>query len=137
MAKDLFHQAVRNALEKENWSITDDPLSLKLGGVDLYIDLGAEKLLAAERAGQKIAVEIKTFGGRSEIAEFHLALGQFLNYRLALQVSDSQRELFLAVPQVIYESFFTLEFIKMSITNYQIKLLVYEPATETIALWKN
>jgi len=137
MAKDLFHQAVRNALEKENWSITDDPLSLKLGGVDLYIDLGAEKLLAAERAGQKIAVEIKTFGGRSEIAEFHLALGQFLNYRLALQVSDPQRELFLAVPQVIYESFFTLEFIKMSITNYQIKLLVYEPATETIALWKN
>ncbi|MBD2633732.1 XisH family protein [Limnothrix sp. FACHB-881] len=137
MAKDLFHQAVRNALEKENWSITDDPLSLKLGGVDLYIDLGAEKLLAAERAGQKIAVEIKTFGGRSEIAEFHLALGQFLNYRLALQVSDPARELFLAVPQVIYESFFTLEFIKMSITNYQIKLLVYEPATETIALWKN
>jgi len=137
MAKDLFHQAVRNALEKENWFITDDPLSLKLGGVDLYIDLGAEKLLAAERAGQKIAVEIKTFGGRSEIAEFHLALGQFLNYRLALQVSDPQRELFLAVPQVIYESFFTLEFIKMSITNYQIKLLVYEPATETIALWKN
>lgn len=137
MAKDLFHQAVRNALEKENWSITDDPLSLKLGGVDLYIDLGAEKLLAAERAGQKIAVEIKTFGGRSEIAEFHLALGQFLNYRLALQVSDPDRELFLAVPQVIYESFFTLEFIKMSITNYQIKLLVYEPATETIALWKN
>ena len=137
MAKDLFHQAVRNALEKENWSITDDPLSLKLGGVDLYIDLGAEKLLAAERAGQKIAVEIKTFGGRSEIAEFHLALGQFLNYRLALQVSDPARELFLAVPQVIYESFFTLEFIKMSITNYQIKLLVYEPVTETIALWKN
>ena len=137
MAKDLFHQAVRNALEKENWSITDDPLSLKLGGVDLYIDLGAEKLLAPERAGQKIAVEIKTFGGRSEIAEFHLALGQFLNYRLALQVSDPARELFLAVPQVIYESFFTLEFIKMSITNYQIKLLVYEPVTETIALWKN
>lgn len=137
MAKDLFHQAVRNALEKENWFITDDPLSLKLGGVDLYIDLGAEKLLAAERAGQKIAVEIKTFGERSEIAEFHLALGQFLNYRLALQVGDPDRELFLAVPQVIYESFFTLEFIKMSITNYQIKLLVYEPATETIALWKN
>ncbi|MCG9886384.1 MAG: XisH family protein [Cyanobacteria bacterium] len=137
MAKDLFHQSVRNALEKDEWLITDDPLSLKLGGVDLYIDLGAEKLLAAERAGQKIAVEIKTFEGRSEIAEFHLALGQFLNYRLALQLSEPDRELFLAIPQIIYETFFSLEFIKTSITNYQIKLLVYEPSTETIVLWKS
>lgn len=137
MAKDLFHQSVRNALEKDEWLITDDPLSLKLGGVDLYIDLGAEKLLAAERAGQKIAVEIKTFGGRSEIAEFHLALGQFLNYRLALQLSEPDRELFLAIPQIIYETFFSLEFIKTSTTNYQIKLLVYEPSTETIVLWKS
>lgn len=137
MAKDLFHQAVRKALEKDNWLITDDPLNLKLGGVDMYVDLGAEKLLAAERAGQKIAVEIKTFGGRSEIAEFHLALGQFLNYRLALQISDPERELFLAVPEIIYETFFSLEFIRMSIANYQIKLLVYEPITEAIALWKS
>lgn len=137
MAKDLFHQAVRKALEKDNWLITDDPLNLKLGGVDMYVDLGAEKLLAAERAGQKIAVEIKTFGGRSEIAEFHLALGQFLNYRLALQISDPERELFLAVPEIIYETFFSLEFIRMSIANYQIKLLVYEPITEAITLWKS
>lgn len=103
----------------------------------MYVNLGAEKLLAAERGDQKIAVEIKTFGGRSEITEFHLAIGQFLNYRLALQISDPNRELFLAVPCIVYESFFSVEFIKMSIANYQIKLLVYEPVTEAILLWKN
>lgn len=77
MAKDLFHQSVRNALEKDEWLITDDPLSLKLGGVDLYIDLGAEKLLAAERAGQKIAVEIKTLGGDQKLLNFIWRLVNF------------------------------------------------------------
>lgn len=137
MARDLFHQAVRTALEKEGWMITDDPLTIKLGGVDFFIDLGAEQMLAAEREGRKIAVEIKTFGGRSEIAEFHLALGQFLNYRLALQMSEPDRELYLAVPHIIYQSFFSLEFIKTSVSTYQIKLLVYQSTTEEIVLWKS
>jgi hypothetical protein len=59
--RDLFHQAVRKALEKEGWSITHDPLTLQVGGVEMSIDLGAEQLLAAEKEGQKIAVEIKSF----------------------------------------------------------------------------
>lgn len=51
----------------------------------MRIDLGAEKLLAAEREGEKIAVEIKSFLSPSAITDFHLALGQFLNYRTALR----------------------------------------------------
>ena len=61
MAKDLFHDAIRNALIKDGWQVTEDPLFLKIGGVELYIDLGAEKLIAAERNNEKIAVEIKSF----------------------------------------------------------------------------
>jgi hypothetical protein len=60
MARDLFHDAVRNALVKDGWIITEDPLFLKIGGVEIYIDLGAEKLIAAERNNEKIAVEIKS-----------------------------------------------------------------------------
>ena len=60
-AKDLFHDAVREALEKEGWTITDDPLYFTVGEVDFYIDLGAEQLIAAERGTEKIAVEIKSF----------------------------------------------------------------------------
>ena len=48
-AKDIFHNAVKNALQKEKWVITNDPLSLNIGGVEMYIDLGAEKLIAAEK----------------------------------------------------------------------------------------
>ncbi len=110
-AKDIFHDAVKTALQKDGWAITDDPLHLRLSGViDLYIDLGAEKLLAAEKEGQKIAVEIKSFLGASAISDFHHALGQFTNYRYALEDTEPDRTLYLAIPLDIYDEFFTLPF---------------------------
>lgn len=72
-AKDTFHDAVKNALIKDGWTITDDPLYLSFGGVDLYVDLGAEKLIAAQKDEQKIAVEIKSFMQTSFTYEFHAA----------------------------------------------------------------
>ncbi len=54
-AKDLHHDAVKVALTKDGWTITDDPLTLRWGRKDLFVDLGAEKLLTAEKAGRKIA----------------------------------------------------------------------------------
>ncbi len=92
MARDLFHEIVRSAIEKEGWTITDDPLSIRCGGVDLQIDLGAQRLIAAQKAGQKIAVEIKSFVSASKISEFHTALGQFINYRIALRTEDPARK---------------------------------------------
>lgn len=79
--RDIFHNTVKTALIKDGWTITDDPLRLEVGGVSVSIDLSAERLIAAERRGQKIAVEVKRFlEGASAISEFHTALGQFLNY---------------------------------------------------------
>ncbi len=60
MARDLFHDAVKKALIKDGWQITNDPFFLKVGGVEFYVDIGAEKLIAAERNNEKIAVEIKS-----------------------------------------------------------------------------
>ncbi|WP_340627206.1 element excision factor XisH family protein [Nodosilinea nodulosa] len=37
-AKDLVHDAVKRALEKDGWTITDDPLFLRFGGLEMYID---------------------------------------------------------------------------------------------------
>ena len=74
-------------MQKEGWHITHDPYTLRVEGIaDLYIDLAAQKLVAAEREGKKIAVEIKSFIGTSKISEFHTAIGQFTNYRLALSL---------------------------------------------------
>ena len=98
MAKDIFHDIVKKALIKEDWVVTDDPLRLKVGVISFQVDLGAEKVIGAEKAGQKIAVEIKSFLNPSTITDFYNALGQFLSYRLALEKNESDRILYLAVP---------------------------------------
>jgi XisH protein len=134
-AKDATHTAVRHALEKDGWTITHDPYYLKVGGVELYIDLGAEEILAAERNGQKIAVEVKSFLGASSISEFHTALGQFINYQLALEDKEPDRVLYLAVPFNTYDEFFTLPFIQKVIERQHLNLLIYDDQEEVISTW--
>lgn len=136
-AKDKFHDLVKIALEKEGWHITHDPLTLRMEGLaDMYIDLGAEKLVAAEREGEKIAVEIKSFLGTSTISEFHTAIGQFTNYRYALQIQEPERVLYLAAPLNIYQDFFTKSFVQFVIKQSQVKLLIYDIAKGEIAKWQ-
>jgi hypothetical protein len=134
-AKDRFHQLVRTALENEGWVITHDPYHIDLGFVDFYIDLGAELLLAATKDDQKIAVEIKTFLAASTISEFHTAIGQFINYRIALEDDDPHRQLYLAVPLDVYKRFFRYPFIQTVIRRNQIPLLVYDTEKQEIAEW--
>jgi XisH protein len=136
-AKDIFHNAVKHGLEKDGWLITQDPLYLDYGGVEMYIDLGAEKLIAAERDGNKIAVEIKSFVGSSTISEFHTALGQFINYRVALSQKQPERQLYLAVPGITYDTFFQLELVKIVIQSQNLRLLIYSPELEVIEQWIN
>ncbi|NET02342.1 MAG: fatty-acid oxidation protein subunit alpha [Sphaerospermopsis sp. SIO1G1] len=135
MAKDRFHNAVRTALEKEEWLITADPYQVSVGDIDFEIDLAAQ-MLAAERDGEKIAVEIKSFIGGSNVSEFHTALGQFLNYQFALEKFDPQRKLYLAIPDSVHKSFFQRRFTKSVIQRNQINLLVYEPKQEIIVQWQ-
>ena len=134
-AKDLFHEAVKRGLEKEQWYISHDPLELEWEEIKVKIDLAAERLIAAERGEEKIAVEIKSFIGTSAISDFHTALGQFLNYKLMLEVKAPERELYLAVPVEIYASFFQSHFAQVSIERHQLKLIVYNPTTEEIVTW--
>jgi XisH protein len=135
MAKDRFHDVVRNALSKEGWTITADPYEITLDDVDFEIDLAAEHLLAAQRDGQKIAVEIKSFINTSNISAFHTALGQFLNYRDALNAIDPDRQLYLAVRQPIYETFFQRRFIIAAVDRYQLNLVIYNVQQEEIIQW--
>ena len=135
--KDIFHDAVKKAITKEGWIITHDPLSIKVGGIELAIDLGAEKLIAAEKDGEKIAVEIKSFVKPSAISDFHMAVGQYMNYKLALKKEDPERLLYLAVPWETYNSFFNLPFIRESIEDYQLKLIIYDTEEEVIKEWIN
>jgi hypothetical protein len=136
-ARDLFHDAVRNGLEKEGWLITRDPLELEWEDVKVKIDIAAEKLISAERDEQKIAVKIKSFISTSAISDFHTALGQFLNYRIMLEVQDPARQLYLAVPLETYETFFQTRFVLTVIERYHLRLIIYDPIVEEIVKWKD
>ena len=136
MAKDVFHQQVKEALVKDGWKITHDPFTIRISQVTkLQIDLAAENAIAAERASEKIAVEIKSFISDSDISSFHTALGQYLNYCQALEEYEPERVAFLAVSVETYQDFFQLPFIQRSLKRNQVKLVVYNPITEEIIEW--
>ncbi len=136
MFKDIFHDIVKNALIQEGWTVTDDPLLLQFGGVDLYADLGAEKLLAVEKNGRKIAVEIKSFVGASKVSEFHRAIGQLVHYKMILEINEPERELYLAVPSETYSEFFMLPFTQASIERNKVNLIVYDIRRKEIVKWR-
>ncbi|MFN6463237.1 MAG: XisH family protein [Nostoc sp. DedVER02] len=136
-ARDIFHNLVRLALQKDGWTITHDPLSIDLADGQLQIDLGAERLIAAQKQDEQIAVEIKSFVAPSAISEFHTALAQCLNYRVALKLKEPERILYLAVPLATYEDFFSRQLPQLSIHEYHLKLLVFDPENEVIVKWIN
>lgn len=136
-AKDFFHNTVKTSLEKDGWIITDENLFIEVEDVDFYIDLTAEKILVAEKTGKKIAVEVKSFLGASDVTEFHSALGQCLNYRSALRLTEPDRTLYLAVPEDVYKEFFIRRFIQRVIVEHQLKLLIFNPTQEEIVQWRD
>ncbi len=133
--RDLYHFAVKRALQRNGWVITADPLTLEFEEVIVKIDLAAERLIAAEREGHKIAVEIKSFAGDSAISEFHTALGQCLDYQIILEVEEPGRSLYLAIPVDAYQTFFQTRFARIVLDRYPLKLIIYDPALEEILKW--
>jgi hypothetical protein len=135
MAKDKYHDTVKKALEKSGWLVTHDPLLILLGRSNIQIDLGAERLIAAQNGLEQIAVEVKVFGQASFTTAFHQALGQFLNYRLQLGKREPERTLYLAVPIDTFDLYFDSELALDAIAHYQVNLIVYNPETEVIEQW--
>lgn len=132
---DVIHDAVRNALVKDGWTITADPFLIKYEDVNLYADLAAERHLAAERGGRRIAVEIKSFLGPSPMRELETALGQYLIYPGFLELTASDRKVYLAITDTIHHDFFSREAIQVVIRRYDVALLVVNPQEEVIVQW--
>ncbi|MEM9991945.1 MAG: XisH family protein [Bacteroidota bacterium] len=134
-AKDLYHDIVRIALEKDGWTVTNDPYKLKVRDSEYDVDLGAEKLFAATRGPEKIVVEVKSFLRQSKTYELHQALGQFNTYSFGLTKQEPDRKLFLAVPDLIYEDFFQILFIQDLIQHYRLKIVTFNIDDESITEW--
>ena len=77
---DKYHEAVKNALIKDGWTITDDPFTIDFEDATLFADLAAERTIAAQKENEQIAVEIKMFGSKSAYDDLEKAFGQYLRF---------------------------------------------------------
>ncbi|HBQ99253.1 MULTISPECIES: XisH family protein [Roseofilum] len=134
-AKDIYHDAVKNALIKDGWLITDDPYFIKYEDAELYADLAAEKPIAAEREGKKIVVEVKSFVGKSLMYDFHGALGQYIVYRNLIQRTEPEYTLYLAIDYLVYEDFFQRKSVQAVIKDNRVLLMVVDTAKEELVKW--
>jgi hypothetical protein len=150
-SKDAIHLLIKQALIKDGWEITDDPYVISYGERFLFIDLGAVsdalgdgeafrrnrtgQFIGARREGQQIAVEIKSFRGRSAIADLEQAIGQYSLYRLLLRQIDEARELYLAVTSTTFEEIFSEPIGELVIRELSIKLIIVDVKTIEVVQW--
>jgi len=133
--KDKYHDIVRNALIQEGWKITHDPYIFDTVP-QLSTDLGAERTIAAEREGKKIAVEIKSFLNVSQVSDLERAIGQYQLYRLLLQKQDTERELYLAVPTYAFEGIFSTPVGQLAFEEICLNLIIFSVSAEGDLVWK-
>ena len=136
-AKDIYHEPMKNSLLKDGWEITDDPYIIKWGIKDLYIDLGAQKLIAASQQGLKIAVEVKSFISPSPVSDLEKALGQYILYLDILARLDPERSLYLGIRENTFMEVFQDPIGEILLENNRLKLLVFDEEKEVITQWIN
>lgn len=136
MAKrDFYHDTVKRALQKDGWTITHDPYTLQRRRKNLYADLGAERLISAEKSLKKIVVEVKSFLGESDVKDLEQALGQYVLYRQLLDDIEPQRILYLAVSTKVFSSVFEDGIGDVLLSKGIVRLLVFHIEQEVITAW--
>ena len=137
-ARNVHHAAVRESLVADGWTITDDPLTLRVGLRRLYVDLAADRdRLGAERDGQTIAVEVQSFLGDSDIENLHHAVGQYAVYRVLLARNDPGRVLYLAVSDEVYNDILSEPLGQIVLGDLDIKVVVFDPTARRIVEWRS
>ncbi|WP_256871720.1 element excision factor XisH family protein [Nostoc sp. TCL26-01] len=98
----------------------------------MFVDLGAERLLAAERGTEKIAVEVKSFTRPSDMKDLEEAVGQFVLYARLLKRYYPEHKLYLAVTERIRQTVFEEEAGQTLIEDGIICLVSFNPTEEVI-----
>ena len=134
-ARDIYHDAVKSALIKDNWTIAAEPYLIQCEDIDLAADIADARLIAAEREGQKIVVNIECFFGRSLMTDFHLAVGRYKLYQMLVEKTAPEYEIYLAIDDITYENFFQREGIDFLVRSSQIKIFVVNIDEQEILQW--
>ncbi len=136
-AKDKYHEHVKEALIKDGWEITHDPyiIVLEKGKEKHEVDFGKENLFAAQKGGQKIAIEVKCFLSESTMYDYHNALGQYVSCKHLLDDFEADRVLFIAIPQLAYKLLLTKELAMLSMKELMLKIFTFDIEKREIVQW--
>jgi len=134
-ARDILHDIVKEALIKDGWIITHDPFPVAFGIRRVYVDLGAERLLAAQKGTDKIVIEVKSFLGLSRMADLEQALGQYLIYRSWLKRIFPERKLYVAINDVAYNAVFLDISGQVLVEDYALKMIVVDAVRQEVIEW--
>jgi hypothetical protein len=103
-AKDLYHDNVKRALEKDGWTINAQQIFIKLPERRFWIDMEAE----LQRENRRIFVEVKSFKNvPSPVESLAASIGKYLIYRVALDRLSIATPLWLAIPQSAFRGIFS------------------------------
>jgi XisH protein len=104
-------------------------------GKNLFVDLGAKRLLAAERGVERIAIEVKSFTRPSDMKDLEEALGQFVLYAILLKRDYPEHILYLAVSEDTRKRVFEEEAGQTLLEDGIIRLFTFDTVKEEIVRW--
>ena len=128
-AKNFYHPVVVDALARDGWTLTHDPLALPLDGE------AAPALLGAARGEERIAVELDSLTGASERRDLEAALGLLVRCGDALARVEPERALFLAVREQVYRDLFEEPIGEPLLGVERVRLMVFDEARREIVRW--
>jgi hypothetical protein len=88
-----------------------------------------------QKKGQRIAVEIKTFGGISEMLALEQAIGQYFVYLAVIAETKPEYRLYLAIHSIVFFDLFEETLGQLLLQKYQLSLIVFDPEQEVILEW--
>ena len=131
-AKDRHHDLVVRALARAGWHVVAEQLAVILPTRRLWIDIQATQ----EPSRQIVLVEVKGFENMpSPVDYLAAAVGQYVLYLAALEYTQSDAVLYMAVPTAAFTGILNEELGQQAIRRAGIKLMVFDPATEEIVQW--
>ncbi len=69
------------------------------------------------------------------VADLEQAIGQYVLYRLLLNKVDPERELYLAVTDIIYDEIFSEPIGELVINDLPLRLIVVDPEQTEVREW--
>jgi XisH protein len=122
-------------LLKDGWKILKEDYELEYGEDSLYPDFAAERSFIAERNTRKILVEVKSFIGRSFIADLQRAIGQYAMYQNVIEVQGLDFQLYMAISSTVYEERFQSPLAQLMIERGGMNLLIFDIKQEIVEQW--